>query len=241
MIHVLEMKRFQTTRWSLVMTTREPTPEAEAALDVLCENYWQPLYQFALSLGCSPPEAEDRVQSFFVQVLRKELFKRASPEKGKLRSFLLTTLRRHIQDEWTAQNAEKRGGDVEKVPFDERWQSEADSRMRFAFDQEWGRCVLKIALERLQQRYVDENKEELFEQLRPYLTGGRPEEGWEALAETSKLSAGALKVALHRLRKRFAEALREEVAQTLGEDEDLEEELRYLLQVLGDNAGDADE
>jgi len=223
------------------MTTRKPTPEAEAALGVLCENYWQPLYQFALSLGCPPPEAEDRVQAFFVQVLRKELFKRASPEKGKLRTFLLTAFRRHIQDEWTSQNAEKRGGDVERVPFDERWRSEEDSRMRYAFDQEWGRCVLKIALERLQQRYVNENKEALFDQLRPYLTGGRPDEGWDALAETSKVSAGALKVALHRLRKRFAEALREEVAQTLGEDEDLEEELRYLLQVLGNEPEDTGE
>jgi RNA polymerase sigma-70 factor (ECF subfamily) len=215
------------------MASRTQTPEAEVALEVLCENYWKPLYQFAVNLGCSPPDAEDRVQSFFVQVLRKELFHQASPHKGKLRAFLLTAFRRHIQDEWSAANAAKRGGKTEKVPFDETWQSAQDPEAVVEFDRDWGKCMLELAVSRLKDRYETENKLEIYSQLRPFLSGGRPDEGWQSLADEVGLSAGALKVALHRLRKRFAEGLREEVLDTLGEEEDLEEELHYLLKVLG--------
>ncbi len=232
-IDSMSSDRFQTTNWSLVLAARGPSREAEMALEDLCEKYWKPLYTFAVHLGCPPAEAEDRVQSFFLQVLRKELFHKACPQKGKLRSFLLTAFRRHVQDEWSAKNAAKRGGDVEKIPFDETWQSDERLEKSDEFDREWGRCILELALARLQRRYASEGKEEVFVLLRPYLSGDRPEQGWQKLAEQADMSAGALKVALHRLRKRFAEALREEVLETLGEAEDLEDELHYLLRVLG--------
>ncbi len=47
------------------------------------------------------------------------------------------------------------------------------------------------------------------------------------------MSEGAVKVAVHRLRKRFREALREELQHTLPEGADPDEELRYLVKVLG--------
>jgi RNA polymerase sigma-70 factor (ECF subfamily) len=47
------------------------------------------------------------------------------------------------------------------------------------------------------------------------------------------MSAGAVKVAVHRLRRRYREELRRRVADTLGSEEDVEEEIRYLLGTLG--------
>lgn len=47
------------------------------------------------------------------------------------------------------------------------------------------------------------------------------------------MSEGAVKVAVHRLRKRFREVLRDELQQTLPEGADPDEELRYLVEVLG--------
>ena len=46
------------------------------------------------------------------------------------------------------------------------------------------------------------------------------------------MSEGAVSVALHRLRRRYAEALREEIAQTVDRQEDVADEIRYLLSVL---------
>ena len=47
------------------------------------------------------------------------------------------------------------------------------------------------------------------------------------------MKEGAVKVAVHRLRKRFRELLRQEIAQTLTDEADVEDELRYLCSVHG--------
>jgi len=46
------------------------------------------------------------------------------------------------------------------------------------------------------------------------------------------LTEGAVKVAIHRLRKRFRELVKAEIAQTVGDQDLVQEELRYLLEVL---------
>lgn len=39
-------------------------------------------------------------------------------------------------------------------------------------------------------------------------------------------------MAIHRLRRRFREAVRAEIGQTLADGDDVQEELRYLIEVL---------
>ena len=72
----------------------------------------------------------------------------------------------------------------------------------------------------------------VFEVLRPCLTDDLPEGGIAELAARLEVSDGAAKVALHRIRKRFAEELRMEVAETLGDGDAIEDELRYLMSVI---------
>jgi RNA polymerase sigma-70 factor (ECF subfamily) len=47
------------------------------------------------------------------------------------------------------------------------------------------------------------------------------------------MSEGAVRVEAHRLRRRFAGFLREEIAQTVSDPSEVENELRYLMTVLG--------
>ena len=42
----------------------------------------------------------------------------------------------------------------------------------------------------------------------------------------------AVKVAVHRLRQKFGEAIRREIADTVDTEEEISEELRYLIEVL---------
>lgn len=42
-----------------------------------------------------------------------------------------------------------------------------------------------------------------------------------------------MKVAVHRLRKRYGEILRAEIAQTVSSPEEVEDEIRYMFQILG--------
>jgi RNA polymerase sigma-70 factor (ECF subfamily) len=46
------------------------------------------------------------------------------------------------------------------------------------------------------------------------------------------MGEGAVRVAVHRLRQRYGELLRSEVAHTVNTEDEVDEELRYLFQVL---------
>lgn len=85
----------------------------------------------------------------------------------------------------------------------------------------------------LRDSYQAAGKGPLFDELFPRLLGGRAEGGLAAAGERLGLSEGSVKMALSRLRHRFGEALQAEIAHTVGSRADVQEELRYLLSVLG--------
>ena len=47
------------------------------------------------------------------------------------------------------------------------------------------------------------------------------------------MGESAVRVALHRLRRRFAELLRQEIGRTVDSAAEIDDEIRYLLGVLG--------
>ena len=102
--------------------------EARSALGDLCEHYWYPLYAYLRRRGYPAEEAQDLTQEFFVRVLEGRYLDRADPEKGRFRSFILTSLKFFVADEADRQRAQKRGGGA-VVPFEfssgeERYQRE---------------------------------------------------------------------------------------------------------------------
>ena len=102
--------RFPTTRWTLVVAAGDPQrKEARSALADLCENYWYPLYAYLRRRGYAPDAAQDLTQEFFVRVLEGRYLDRADPEKGRFRSFILTSLKFFVADEGDRQRALKRG------------------------------------------------------------------------------------------------------------------------------------
>jgi RNA polymerase sigma-70 factor (ECF subfamily) len=53
------------------------------------------------------------------------------------------------------------------------------------------------------------------------------------LASPLGMSPGAVKVAAHRLRRRYRDLLRQEIADTVDSPEDVDDELRRLMDSLG--------
>src|SRR6201982_3256586 len=104
---------FPTTRWTLVVAAGTPArTEARSALVSLCENYWYPLYAFLRRRGYPADRAQDLTQEFFIRVLEGRYLDRADSEKGRFRSFLLTSLKFFVADEEDRHRALKRGGGV---------------------------------------------------------------------------------------------------------------------------------
>src|SRR5215813_13938152 len=105
--------KFSTTRWSLVLAVRDgQSPDASAALSTLCETYWYPVYAFIRRSGESTDEARDLTQAFFTRVLEKDYFSQARQERGRFRSFLLTSVRHFLANQADWDRAHKRGGAI---------------------------------------------------------------------------------------------------------------------------------
>src|ERR1700739_258686 len=103
--------QFPTTRWTLVIAAGDPhRNEARSALVSLCENYWYPLYAYLRRRGYPADQAQDLTQDFFIRVLEGRYLDRADPDKGRFRSFILTSLKFFVADEGDRDRAQKRGG-----------------------------------------------------------------------------------------------------------------------------------
>src|SRR6267154_1138601 len=230
--------QFPTTRWTLVVAAGDPhRKEARSALVALCENYWYPLYAYLRRWGYAADQAQDLTQDFFVRMLEGRYLDRADPEKGRFRSFLLTSLKFFVADEEDRRRAHKRGGGM-VVPLDvssgeTRYQREPahDETPERIFERRWALSVLDRVVEKLRNEFVHHGRPEHFERLKVFLLG-HSDAPYDALAREMNTSEGALKVAIHRLRKRYRELLRQEIADTVADPADVESELRCLAAAL---------
>jgi RNA polymerase sigma-70 factor (ECF subfamily) len=100
------------------------------------------------------------------------------------------------------------------------------------FDRQWGQTIVSHALDLLANEFATAEKTEQFETLKPWLLGQVDSLPQAEAARRLGLTEGAIKVIIHRLRKRFRELVKAEVAHTVPEPDQVQEELRYLVEVL---------
>ena len=90
---ILSAGAFPRTRWTLVVAAADQdVAAAGAALEEICENYWQPIYDFLRGSGNKPEDAEDLTQGFFAHIVSEETLSHARRERGRLRTFMLAAL-----------------------------------------------------------------------------------------------------------------------------------------------------
>jgi RNA polymerase sigma-70 factor (ECF subfamily) len=234
----MENESLAATRWTLVIAaanTDSPEP-AMRALTELCQTYWPPLYAYIRRQGCDPHESEDLTQEFFSRLLEKNYLADADPAKGKFRSFLLASLKHFLSNERDRARAQKRGGGQTVIALDGLTEA-ARSRIEpvdnaspdKAFDRQWALTVLDQALKRLRTEFAATGREQLFDEMKAFLTGDAPAQSHAKIGAKCGMSDGAVKVAVHRMRRRYRDLLREEVAQTVTTPEEIEGEIRELF------------
>lgn len=216
-------------------------PRAQLALERLCAAYWYPLYAYVRRSGNGPEEAKDLTQGFFAHILEKEMFAAADPERGRLRTFLLTALQNFLRAEWRKTQRQKRGGglaplSIDEVTAEDRYAREpADALTPEAiYHRRWALTLLEDAMTAVRAEYAEQGKGELFETLKPTLAG-EEDVPFSALGARLGLSEGAARVATFRLRKRYRERLLETVAASLdaGSEGEIDEEIAALFKALG--------
>jgi RNA polymerase sigma-70 factor (ECF subfamily) len=211
---------------------------AREALEELCRVYWFPLYAFVRSRGYSPSDAQDFTQGFFVRFIETGGFASAKTEQGRFRSYLLGAMKHFLTNEWHRAKAQKRGGRIRFIQWDildpEGRYAEASKQWNnpeHLFDREWALQIVSGALQTLREEMVKAGKADRFDLLKGSLTG-EDKLPRKELAARLNMSKGAVKVTIHRLRQRYYQLLRTTIAETVSNEADLEDEMRYLIAVL---------
>ena len=232
--------QFATTHWSTVLAAGDSaSPGSREALDRLCRTYWFPLYAFVRRKGYPPEDAKDLTQAFFERFLEKHYLNDVLAEKGRFRTFLLTTLQRFLCDQFDRSTAAKRGGGAPAISFDA---SEAEIHFNPAaasvqspealFDRAWAETIVQGSLEQLRAEYEAGGQRALFDALKRYLSTPADRSAYAATGDQLGLSADAVAMAVVRLRRRYRARVRAEVANTVATPAEVDNEMRYLVELL---------
>jgi RNA polymerase sigma factor (sigma-70 family) len=230
---------FTTTQWSVVLNAQGESPSAQEALEKLCRTYWWPLYGFVRRQGYSPEVAQDLTQGFFAMLLERRDFDAVRREKGRLRSYLLASLKNYVAKTHRREMAVKRGEGKPLVPLQElmaRERADLEPADKLSadriYERRWALTLLEQVLARLETEYRAEGSSKLFEQLKELLSDEPARPSQAQIARELGMTENAVKQALHRLRQRYRLLLREEIAQTVAVPGDVEDELRYFISIL---------
>jgi RNA polymerase sigma factor (sigma-70 family) len=235
-------REFASTHWSVVLLAgQEHSPESAAALELLCRAYWYPLYAFVRREGHGPEEAADLTQEFFSRLLASDALASVDRGKGKFRSFLLASMRHLLANEWNRSQRQKRGGgcvhfSLDAMAAEERYRLDPADELtpETIFERRWAETVIDSVTRRLQLELAEAGMARRFEELKVFLLGDDEAVSYAEAARRLNMTEGAARTAIYRLRQRYGELFREEIAQTVATSQEMEDELRHFLKVLGE-------
>ena len=222
---------FPETCWTaLAQATLRGGPAERAALEALCRDYWRPVNLCIRGRGAPSERADDLTQEFFLHLMQTGAFRRADPEKGRFRSFLLGALRYFLADDARHQASQRAGGHLQRCELDE--ESAVTHTEETQFDREWAQAVLDRALARVEAEALAFRGPDGWRLLRTFLPGSATPVPYPVLAATLRMSENGAKTEVFRLRQKFREAIRREVARTVTTPQEVEDELAHLRAVL---------
>jgi len=232
---------FPTTHWSVVLAAgKTDASGGSGAWEALARAYWRPIYAHARRRGRSHEDAQDLTQSFFATLIEKPALQRASPERGRFRSFLLAVFDHFLSDQQDRAAAQKRGGGWERIAW---VASDADEfpdvepaapqvPLEHQFDRDWARSILGNAVRKLEQEFVEDGKQRSFSLLVPFLNRPPFPGEYAQVAAQLAVNPGLLPTVVARFRQRFRDLAVGEIAATVAGPVEVEGELTYLLELL---------
>ncbi len=224
---------FPQTRWSVVLSAKGGEADASfRALEGLAHAYWHPIYAWLRGQGRTHEEAKDDAQGFFAYLLNREFLRNIQPEGGRFRNFLLVCLRRWMKDERHRAINVKRRAEVEFQAWDEleAITLHPAASPEESFDRTWAQALVARSMKALEARWT--HRAALFAALRLQVESPGSVEKYAVLAARLGMSEGAVGKAAHDLRQQFAEQVRQEIRDTVARDEDVREELHYLVRLM---------
>jgi RNA polymerase sigma factor (sigma-70 family) len=234
-----EAAAFATTHWSIVLTAQGQSPAADAALEKLCRTYWWPLYGFVRREGFKPEEAQDLTQAFFARLLERRDLETVRQERGRLRSYLLASIRNFLSKARDRELTVKRGEGRPLVSLDDllaRERADEEPAHKLSadriYERRWALTLLEQVLTLLRAEYEGAGKLTLFDRLKELLARESGQPSQAEIAAELQMTENAVKQAFHRLRHRYRQLLHQEIAHTVAASDHVEDELRHFIAVL---------
>lgn len=231
--------RFPVTRWTMVAVAQGQGGPAHHALNELCRLYWPPVYAFVRRKGQAPADAEDITQGFFAELLSRGSIGSVASDKGRLRTFLLKALTRHMINLHEKAGAAKRGGGARPLSLDfpsaeGHYTAEPGHQItpELEFERQWAWKLLENALAEVRDEAARNGRSALFEDLKGLISLDAALAAYDEIAARHGLTEGAVKAAAHRLRQGFRTALRRAIADTVISEEEIDDEIRHLFTVF---------
>lgn len=224
--------------WSMVQEAKQDS-DAITGLERLARAYWRPLHVFARQRGASHDEASDEVQGFFEHLLSRDMLKNVRRGEVRFRSFLLRCFTNWLVNEHQREGAAKRGGGAALLRIEDMGSQVdepaliEDQSPGAAYDQGWARALVEQAMKRLEMELQQRENREFLLELRQRIfapNGTGPD--WEEMARRHGMTHGAVRKAATDLRKRFGVLLRTEVRNVVSSEDEVDDELRYLINLV---------
>jgi RNA polymerase sigma factor (sigma-70 family) len=231
--------RFPETTVGVLSLLREGAPNGlQAALNVLSERYWKPVYAFIRVGGTRTNEdAKDLTQAFFLWLQESEALRRFKEERGSLRGYLKILLKRFVKDQVVALHRLKRGGGhtIISLSSDSSGLEEllADPKgvdPETLYERVWRTELVSQSIDRLKDRTLAEGNEIAFSVFEGYdlvVDAERPT--YAELGARLGLSAPDVKKHLFRMRSELLGEIRIDLARQTVSDQDLDDEWKSLF------------
>ena len=137
------------------------------------------------------------------------------------------------------EQAKKRGGGATFISLDEKIGEERyalepvdDLSPEKLFERRWALDLHEQAVLHLREDYCRQGKEQVFDQLKPFLSDQSDSGDYLTKARALNMTPGAVTTAVNRLRGRYGEFITAEIARTVATPAEVPGERRYICEVL---------
>jgi RNA polymerase sigma-70 factor (ECF subfamily) len=220
------------------------SPDKNIALvGLLLETYWKPVYCYLRRKGRDNEQAKDLTQDFFHEVvLNRNLVGRADKDKGRFRSFLLYALNQYLINKDRDKRAQKRIpreklASLDMMELPNLPESFSQASAEDSYNYAWLSALLERVISEVRIACSEHGMEIhwlLFKDhvLDPILGADEPTSLTElcdkyGIEDTKKASNMMMTV-----KRRFHKVLMEHVRKSVASEEQITEELEYLIKFL---------
>lgn len=234
-----------TTPWTDILQAQQGDPALRAkCLEMLVEKYHEPIRQFiqaALNIH-QPSRVDDLVQGYFLEKFlrdsnRKAFFDTFDPAKGRLRNYLMATVKHYIFDQRDKGETDVSYSAFAKVhpdPLGGDRPDKASGTPEDVFYRAWARQIVDEAIEAFRLECLDHGKKDYFDVFVRHVLDhdapGKPSH--EDTAKALGMTVKRVENCLANAKNNFNKTLRTIVRATVADDSQVEQEMADLRKYL---------